>query len=88
MLRGTNHSSLSVPTHSARGVGQVPGSSRSTYLATMPEANDGHEEEEEEDDGWQTNMLKRKVPGPGDSSEDPGLKEVGMFNMLQDVIRR
>jgi hypothetical protein len=71
---------------SHRGVGRLPGSARSTYLAAMPEADDLLEEEEA--DGWETKMLKRKDGDLTGSREQPGLKQVGMLDMLQDVIRR
>ena len=69
-----------------RGVGRQPGSARSTYLAAMPEADDITEEEEA--DGWETKMVKRKDGDLNGSREQPGLKDVGMLDMLQDAIRR
>jgi len=84
MLHSTKPAEQFKQTHC--GVGRQPGSARSTYLAAMPEADDTVEEEEA--DGWETKMIKRKDGELNGSSERPGLKDVGMLDMLQDVIRR
>jgi hypothetical protein len=84
MLRSTKPAEQLNQAH--RGVGRQPGSARSTYLAAMPEAEDNMEEEEA--DGWETKMIKRKDGELNGSREHPGLRDVGMLDMLQDVIRR
>ena len=87
MLRSGNKQVPSSSPASLRGVGRLPGSSRSTYLATMKEAEDGLEEADEED-GWEIKMIKRKGPGLEYSQEEPDRRDHGVLDILQDVIRR
>lgn len=70
----------------SRGVGRLPGTTKSTYLATMKEADDGLEEEAEED-GWEIKMIKARGTDLELSQEEVARRDNGVLDMFQDVMR-
>ena len=87
MLRGTSKQGLQGVTETSRGVGRLPGTTKSTYLATMKEADDGLEEEAEAD-GWETKMVHRQDADLELSRGEADQRNNGVLDMLQDVMRR